>query len=300
MYCMKVSHAIPIDSRWIDLASAIRERPGVRTVYVIGAPDRGKSVLCRYLAGALSRESPAAYVDCDPGQSSIGPPGTIGMQGLGPAGVPAGRPLLYFIGSTSPRGHTLACMSGVKRLAGKADALGYKIIIIDSSGFVLSRAAQEFQYHLIDLLEPDVLAAIQRGNELEALLGNFAVHPGITIHRIPVSPAVAVRTQRQRRRHRQSLFRAYFRDAFAQDLDISGMGMHGMTPATAGPLSYRSLLTAMCDPENLAVVLGITVSFHPEKERLSLFAPSFHHHDAASIQFGSLYLDLNEYSERTS
>jgi len=31
-----------------------------------------------------------------------------------------------------------------------------------------------------------------------------------------------------------------------------------------------------------------------------LFAPSFHHQDAASIQFGSLYLDLNEYSERTS
>lgn len=286
---------IRVENQWEELASAVRERPGVRVVYVIGAANRGKTTFCRYLARSLSTESPVAYIDCDPGQSSIGPPATIGLQEMSPSGAPAGRPLLYFIGSTSPKGHLLPCLSGLKKLNENACARGLKTIILDSSGFVLDKVAREFQFHVIDLLQPDFLAAFQQEGELEALLGNFAGHPRVAIYRVPVSPAVEVRTISQRQSHRRRLFRTYFREAVFQDLGIQGRGLHGRVPDLTGKDSLEGLLAAVCERENFAIALGIIVSYDAERERLSLLAPPFEAEAVASVHFGSLSLNPDEY-----
>ncbi|MFH1627997.1 MAG: Clp1/GlmU family protein [Pseudomonadota bacterium] len=48
------------------------------TLLVVGAPDVGKSTFARYLYGRLRASLPCvAYLDGDPGQSSLGPPTTM-------------------------------------------------------------------------------------------------------------------------------------------------------------------------------------------------------------------------------
>ncbi len=207
---------------WRDLA-ALLER---------GLTDSGKSTLCRFLVDELKGRFTVAYVDCDTGQSVVGPPATMGlaMHG-GSAGSPA--PYLRFVGSISPAGHLLQTVTGAKRLTEKASEAGASVAVIDSPGFVYGGAAFEFQFQfqLIDLLQPTHIVALQRSRELERLLANFRRHPGIAIHRRPgISPAVVPRTATERRAYREARFRMYFAEAGPRKISLRRLGLHGGSP----------------------------------------------------------------------
>jgi polynucleotide 5'-hydroxyl-kinase GRC3/NOL9 len=111
------------------------------TVMVIGASDTGKSTLARYLYQAMCREGvPAAYLDADVGQSTLGLPTTSNVAL--PAGPgddrfpPRGAQVRYFVGATTPRGHMLPLVVGAYRLQQKALALGAEAIVVDTTGLV--------------------------------------------------------------------------------------------------------------------------------------------------------------------
>lgn len=288
MYLMDEPLPAGMEGPWEELACVVSDARGERMVYVVGAGNRGKTTFCRSLARRLSSRTRVAYIDCDPGQSSIGPPTTIGMQGMSGPREPDGVPTRYFIGSTSPRGHLLHCLSGTKKLVEKARKLGFEILVLDSSGFALPDAAREFQFHVIDLLQPGFLVAIQHEYELEGLLAGFAGHPGISILRMPVSPEVRTRGMIQRREYRQRMFGAYFKGARLQKVSMEGRGIHGVIPAPGGHGVHEGLLAAVCDRDGFVLSLGIVESCDSRQQALSLLAPPFDHEAAVSIRFGSL------------
>ena len=228
MYLMDDPLAVSMERSWDELAAVVCDMPGERLVYVVGACNRGKTTFCRSLYRRLRSTERVAYIDCYPGQSSIGPPTTIGMQGMTGPGEPGGAVLRYFIGSTSPRGHLLPCLSGTAKLVEKARRLGFEVLVLDSSGFVLTDAAREFQFHVIDLLQPDFLVAFQHGSELESLLAGFDGHPGISIRHMPVSPKVRARDMIQRREYRRMMFNTYFKEARSQKVSMKGRGYMGL------------------------------------------------------------------------
>jgi len=94
-----------VPHRWTQ----IRAERLTGLVLIIGAPDTGKSTLARYLytrAAASGRRM--AYVDGDPGQSTLGPPTTITVTLACPDNAsfpPGGETRRYFVGHVSPRGH---------------------------------------------------------------------------------------------------------------------------------------------------------------------------------------------------
>ena len=280
--------SVCMERPWQELAAVVRDAPGERLVYVVGAGNRGKTTFCRSLSLWLSNQTRVAYIDCDPGQSSIGPPTTIGMQGMSGPGEPDNAPARYFIGSTSPRGHLLPCLSGTKKLVDKTRRLGLEVLVLDASGFVLPDAAREFQFHLIDLLQPGFLVAFQREHELEGLLAEFAGHPGIVIRRMSVSPGVRARGMIQRQEYRRRMFRAYFKEARFQKVSMVGRGVHGVVPSPGRHGVHEGLLAAACDREGFVLSLGIVESHDRRRRVLSLFAPPFDQGAAVSIRFGSL------------
>ncbi len=288
MYLMDEPLSASMERAWEELASVVRDAPGERLVYVVGAGNRGKTTFCRSLTRSLSSVARVAYIDCDPGQSSIGPPTTIGMQEMKGPGEPGGEPTRYFVGSTSPRGHLLPCLSGTRKLVEKARKLGFEVLVLDSSGFVLPEAAREFQFHVIDLLQPGFLVAFQRENEMEGLLAGFAGHPGISIRRMPVSSEVRARGMTQRREYRQRMFGDYFKGSRLQEVSMEGRGIHGAVPAPGGYDVHDGLLAAACDREGFALSLGIVKSCDLRLKALSVLAPPFDHEAAVSIRFGSL------------
>ncbi|BBL68437.1 Clp1/GlmU family protein [Methanoculleus chikugoensis] len=278
---------ISIGEGWEDLAAALRGSDAGERVYVVGATDCGKTTLCRYLVDTAAAQTRAAYVDCDTGQSRIGPPTTEGM-----AVYPdPSDPYLRFVGSTSPGGHFVQILTGAKRLAEKADELSARVTVIDSPGLVSGGVGIEFQLQMIDLLRPTRIVALQRGRELERLLANFARRPGTLIHRLAVSPAVVARPAAGRRRYREERFTAYFAGAESQDIPLRGLGLQGRVPDLGNPRGIGGRLVSLNDPENFVIALGIVEDLHPGR-RLEVFAPPFDPAAVASIRFGSISLDL--------
>ncbi|MFA5295957.1 MAG: Clp1/GlmU family protein [Methanoregulaceae archaeon] len=43
------------------------------------APDQGKTTFCRFLVQELSADTLTGFLDSDTGQSTIGPPATVGL-----------------------------------------------------------------------------------------------------------------------------------------------------------------------------------------------------------------------------
>ncbi|KDE55875.1 Clp1/GlmU family protein [Methanoculleus sp. MH98A] len=220
---------IDIGEGWEGLAAALRGSDVRERVYVVGSTDSGKTTLCRYLVDTTAAQTRTAYVDCDTGQSRIGPPTTEGMV------LCSGPTFLRFVGSTSPGGHFVQTITGAKRLVEKAEELSARATVIDSPGLVSGGTGIEFQFQMIDLLRPTRIVALQRGRELERLLANFARRPGVAIHRIPVSPAVVARTATGRRRYREERFASYFAGAELQEIPLRGLGLQGRVPDMRNP-----------------------------------------------------------------
>jgi polynucleotide 5'-hydroxyl-kinase GRC3/NOL9 len=293
-----LSGMIQVRESWKELVSEIRAFEGPSLIYVMGASDRGKTTFCRYLSQSLGRDCVTAYVDCDPGQSLIGPPSTMGLEF--PGRVPAHLSLpeiLFFTGSISPQGHLLQNLSGIVKLVNKAREMGASSIILDSSGYVLDPSAREFQFTVIDLLSPDFLVAFQYPGELEGILANFARRNGTVVQRMPVPDAVRTRSRFVRQEYRRIRFQAYFRQAEVRRLSLQGIGLHGSLPELL-PEMEGSLLVGLSNGDNFLVVMGVVRDCDMQGGRLCIYAPPFEPSLVRSVHFGSLHLDINDFTTR--
>jgi polynucleotide 5'-hydroxyl-kinase GRC3/NOL9 len=286
---------IRIEPSWNTLLEDLMSPAPLCTVYVVGAVDRGKTTLCRFLEDRLFRHYSTAYLDCDPGQSIIGPPASIGMK-IKAAGKEEVK-VLAFIGSTSPRGHMLQALGGIMRLTARAKETGAERIILDSSGFVMDGPAREYQYTLISTLRPEHVAAIQTGVELEDILASFDRCRTIRLRRLMVSGSVRPRDQADRQAYRMSSFRKYFTEAALQDLDCRGLGMHGSVPDREDDRAMENLLVGLCDPDGFMVALGVVKAMERQRRILSVYAPGFDPAGIASLQFGSTRLDTKTWKD---
>ncbi|MDD2474057.1 MULTISPECIES: polynucleotide 5'-hydroxyl-kinase [unclassified Methanoculleus] len=284
---------IRIEEEWIDLVAALARADSPERVYVVGATDSGKTTLCRYLVDETAAHMRTAYVDCDMGQSRIGPPTTEGMILHSGTPAPPDRPYLRFVGSTSPGGHFIQTLTGAKRLVEKAAELSAGVTVIDSPGLISGGVGAEFQFQMVDLLRPTRIVALQHGRELERLLANFARNGAMTVHRFPVSPAAVARTAAGRRRYREERFRAYFADARSQDVLLRGLGLQGRVPDVRNPRTVEGRLVSFNDPDNFVIALGIVEDLSPGGDRFEVFAPPFDPAAVASVRFGSIFLNLD-------
>jgi polynucleotide 5'-hydroxyl-kinase GRC3/NOL9 len=283
---------ISIGREWEELTEALLRADTPERVYVIGATDSGKSTLCHYLVERAAIHTKTAYVDCDTGQSRIGPPTTEGMVIYNGAPEPPCQSYLRFVGSTSPGGHFIQMLTGAKRLVEKAAELSTDVTIIDSPGLIYGGAGIEFQVQMIDLLRPTRIVALQHGRELERILANFSRDPAMAIHRIPVAPAAVARSPIERRRYREECFAAYFAEGRAQGISLLGLGFQGRIPDMKNPHEIKGRLVSFNDPENFVLALAIVEKVHRRGQVLEVFAPPFDQAAVASVRFGSIYLDL--------
>ena len=157
---------------WEAAAGRFLELGGA--VMVLGAPDTGKSSLCRYLVyRAFAAGHTAALVDLDLGQSHLGPPTTLGL-GFFPPRRPGDGSLnpegLYFIGQTSPVGAILEVAVGCRILCDQARAAGITRVVVNTSGLAQGLGALKLKRSQVELLDPALVLALQRGEELEPLL----------------------------------------------------------------------------------------------------------------------------------
>ncbi|CEK18544.1 Clp1/GlmU family protein [Chthonomonas calidirosea] len=211
------------------------------TVLLLGASDTGKTTFARLLLNrwaVMGRTS--AFLDADIGQSEVGPPGTIGMAYVTKpletfaALVPEG---LAFVGTTMPMGNLLEIVTGVKRLAERAQGHPQ---VVDTGGFIQGAGAQRLAVALAVLLQPAHIVGLQRAGELEPILrllrgAHWEVHtPG-------VPEEIGRKTPFFRAQRRSLRFAAYFYEATLQTYSFRKVPLLGTWLGCGTPLPAHLL-----------------------------------------------------------
>lgn len=255
-----------------DMFLSLRERVmGQRgVIMLIGAADTGKTSLGKLLVkDALGRGTTAAFVDADVGDSTVGPLACAGLKFVKSAAMlealsqPDG---LRFVGSTTPTGvvlqHVVAATALVDIARRDAD-----VVILDTTSVVAGVRGQTLKYHLMELCAPSLVIALQRGGELEPIVGMLrrflsarvaVTAPDQTL--LPPSPLARRAAQReafaaefgpnlQRWKVQSSVFAPTLPEGF-DNTKLHGM-LVGIQDGTGGCLGLGALLA---DGASLSVV----------------------------------------------
>ena len=186
------------------------------TVVLVGGLDTGKTSLSRnMLTAAVEAGRTAALLDADVGQKTVGPPATVTLKMVRSAadlepGSLAVADEMSFVGSTSAQGHLLPVVAGVAGLHRRAKDEGADLVVVDTSGLVSGITGQVLKYHKVELLQPDLVVGLQRGEELLPLLGVIQRFFPTQVVPLGVHPDVVPTTVDRRADNRERAMRAYF------------------------------------------------------------------------------------------
>ena len=265
-------------------------------IFVIGASDVGKSTFARYLYQKLRGNGiNVAYLDGDPGQGILGPPGTLTLASgdLRRAQLPEGADRRrWFVGSTSPKGHMLPVVVGAQRLAQAAFQSGVKCLVYDTTGLVAAdQGGAALKLAKIDLLRPPLVVAIQRDRELEALLRPLRRFKRLSLVELQPAAAVVGRSREARQRSRASRYEEYFSPA--QEMSIYWPQL-AVVPA---PNFTPNRLLGFEGKHGYLQGLGILLENDRHTRQITVLSPLSSLHKIEVLRIGDLAVDRSTYRD---
>ena len=246
-------------------------------VMLVGGLDTGKTTLGRAIAAeGLRGGRQVAYLDADLGQKAVGPPTTVALRmirdesDLEPEAMsrPDG---IAFVGSISPQGQLLPLVVGAARLLDRAFDDGAELVVVDTSGLVSGVYGQILKYHKVEMLRPDVVIGLQRGEELEPLLGVVNRFFATDVVSLPVHPDVRPTSVEERAAARERAMRAYFVEPL-QRWRVRPTVFMPTLPTLFEPSQLHRLLVGLSDGKGEYIGLGI-LEHSPEDDVLRLVSP---------------------------
>lgn len=160
---------------------------------LIGGLDTGKTTLASAaVRAALASGKTPVVVDADVGNSTIGPPACVGMkvfnsvEDIERMNEPDG---LQFVGTVTPSRLVLQHVVATAVMVEKARHLG-DVIIIDTSAVASGVAGETLKYHKTELCRPEKIVALQRGEEMEPVVGMLRRFLGAEVTTAPTDPGL--------------------------------------------------------------------------------------------------------------
>jgi polynucleotide 5'-kinase involved in rRNA processing len=195
--------------------------------------------------------------------------------------------MLHFVGSTSPQGQLLPLVVGAGRLLARAEDEGADLIVVDTTGLVSGVYGQILMYHSVELLQPDLVVGLQRGEELDPILGIVQRFFGSDVVVLPVSPEVTETSIEERARKREAAFARYFEGPL-QRWRVKPTVFMPSLPALFEQVQLDRLLVGLSDGKGETIGLGYLEYAHDEGV-LRLRSPS---PDAPkALKLGSIRLE---------
>jgi polynucleotide 5'-hydroxyl-kinase GRC3/NOL9 len=264
-------------------------------VALIGGLDSGKTTLARMLIrAALAAGRGPALLDVDVGQKSVGPPATVGVRvvrsedELEPDRL-ARADALYFVGATSPQSHLLPVVTGAALMLARTRSEGADFVVVDTSGLVSGVYGQILKYHKLELIQPDMVVGLQRGEELDPLLGIIQRFFPAEVCSLGVHPDVTPTSVEQRAANREHAMRRYFSDPL-QRYRVKPTVFMPALPALFELAELDRLLVGLSD--GTGQYLGIGYLEHsPEEGVLRLISPVAE--GPKALRLGSVRLEEN-------
>lgn len=166
-------------------------QPGV--TMLIGGLDTGKTtVAIDAIRHALASGLRPVLVDADVGISTVGPPACVGMrvfeseEDLESIDQPDG---LHFVGAISSARLVLQQVVATAVLVEQARNRG-DVIIIDTTAVASGVSGETLKYHKAELCRPDRVIALQRGEEMEPVVGMLRRFLDLEVTTAPTDPGL--------------------------------------------------------------------------------------------------------------
>jgi polynucleotide 5'-kinase involved in rRNA processing len=261
-------------------------------VMMLGVAETGKSELAKLLvADAIAGGSTVAFVDGDVGSSLAGPPATTGLKyvtdvaDLDPSVPPVE---MRFVGSLSPQGVVLPHVVAVASLVEVARP-NAELIIVDTSGVVSGVVGQTVKYHLAELIRPDLVVALQRGEELEPTIGMLRRFLSVKIATTEPVLEVAVQSPLERQDRQAKAFS----EALAPPLQrwrVQSTVFAPTLPEGFEPAKLDGMLVGVLDDQGRC--LGLGALEHAD----GVIRVATRHGDAMrGLRLGSMRIDLETF-----
>ena len=247
------------------------------TVVFLGGLDAGKSTLARATAAfGLRVGRSVAYIDADVAEKTVGPPTTVGMKHIRNADDLTLEALsradaLGFVGSTRPQDDLVALIGALQRLSDRARTEGADLVVVDTGGEISGIAGELLKYYMVDVLEPDLVAGLQRGQELEPIFGIVERFFGTEIVRASVHPDVVLTSVEERMTAHEKAMGRYFQGE-QQRFRIKPTVFVPTLPPLSDLESLDRLLVGLSDGAGGFIGLGL-LGFVPQDGGLRLTTP---------------------------
>lgn len=177
---------------------------------LMGGVDTGKTTLGLAASRlALAEGRTVAFVDADVGNTTVGPPACVGlkvMRSLDDLDQVAEPDALHFVGTISPSRLVLQQVVATAALADKARQLA-DLVIIDTTAVISGVAGETLKYHKTELCRPERIVALQRGGEMEPVVGMLRRFLGVEVSVAPAAPNVNPVSPDERASRRTEAFR---------------------------------------------------------------------------------------------
>jgi polynucleotide 5'-hydroxyl-kinase GRC3/NOL9 len=231
------------------------------SVMCIGALDTGKTTMAmRLIRAAVDAGRTVGYVDSDIGNSSLGPPACVSLHVFGGADSKSlesrdHQPnALHFVGGISPERLVLQQVTATAALVEAARSQA-DVVIMDTSPMIAGVVGETLKYHKMELCRPEAVVALQRGGELEPVVGMIRRFFGGTVYTAPVEPEVRPSSPDERMRRRSERIKA----AFAPPLEkwrVRPTVFAPTLPSGLDPSRLDGLLVGVHDTEGRCQGLG--------------------------------------------
>jgi polynucleotide 5'-kinase involved in rRNA processing len=261
-------------------------------VLLVGAPDTGKTTFARrLLAAGVAAGKTMAFVDADTDQSTVGPPACAGLrivesqQDLETLDRPDA---LQFVGSTVADEVILEQVAATARLVEMARTRA-DLVVVDTAGTISGVIGQTLKYHTAELCHPEVVVGLQRGAELEPLVGMFRRFFTTDVETTEVDPDQRTGSPEDRRAHRAK----GFADAFAGPLQTWRVRNTVFAPTLPAGLDLSRLeavLVGVLDGTGSCLGLGVL-----EHEDGLLKVVTNRGDGMRGLRLGSLRLDMTTF-----
>jgi len=278
---------------------------------ILGAGDTGKTTLAAALAKRLTKSRAVGIIDADIGQSHIGPPATVGWAVAGSPEVNFRvKTSLFsqtsgtfascygfsrlavggisFVGDVTPVGHLLQLTAAIVQCARQVSEAA-ELIIIDTPGFISGPAAAALWWTVQRILQPELILAVQRGDELSDILtGLQSLQMQLELIKSP--PQIPVKSPQDRRRYRQSRFSKYFRDSCLYNISLGDIVVQRSRSLSRESLVHR--LVALRDGKGVDMAIGLITDWQEGSNTVVVRAPQLDIRQIRCLVIGDVSIEI--------
>jgi polynucleotide 5'-kinase involved in rRNA processing len=160
---------------------------------LIGGLDTGKTTLALDAVRiALAAGRTPVLVDADVGISTIGPPACVGIKAFhseADLGSLDDHDGLHFVGAITSARLVLQQVVATAVMVERARHMG-DVIILDTTAVAAGVSGETLKYHKAELCRPDRVIALQRGEEMEPVVGMLRRFLDLDVVTAPTDPGL--------------------------------------------------------------------------------------------------------------